>query len=166
MELYVLRHAIALTAAEAGVRDDSERPLSTEGREKMNRIAAAMKHVGIEVDLILSSPFVRAKETATIAHDAVARGSCLEFTTALASGADGKLIIAELKQRFRTAELIMIVGHEPDLSSLIAQITGLGRGQVEMKKGGLAKISIHAHSRELDGALEWLVPPKIFLHIK
>jgi phosphohistidine phosphatase len=166
MELFVLRHGIALTAGEAGVRDDSERPLSAEGREKMARIAAGMKRVGVEVDLVLSSPFLRAKETAVIAHDAVARGSCLEFTTALASGADGQLILAELKKRYRNARSIMVVGHEPDLSSLIAQITGLGRGQVEMKKGGLAKIAIAGYTRELAGSLEWLVPPKIFLHIK
>src|SRR5437016_2669513 len=108
MELYVLRHAIAFTAAEAGVKQDAERPLSPDGREKMERIAAAMKKIDVEVDLILSSPFVRAKQTAAIAHDAVARGSCLEFTTALSAGQDANVILGELKQRFRSAQSIMI----------------------------------------------------------
>src|SRR4051812_15699261 len=96
MELYVLRHAIALSAAEAGVSQDAERPLSDEGREKMKIIAAAMKPLGVEVDLVLSSPFVRARETAILAHDRMGKESCLEFTPALASGQDGKHILAEL----------------------------------------------------------------------
>jgi phosphohistidine phosphatase len=125
-----------------------------------------MKRVGVEVDLILSSPFLRAKDTAIIAHDAVGRGNCLEFTDALASGADGKLIIEELKKRFRTAKSIMVVGHEPDLSELIVHLAGLRDRHVEMKKAGLAKIAITPYTRELIGVLEWLVPPKIFLHIK
>src|SRR4051812_32461724 len=80
MELYVLRHGIALSAAEAGVYQDAERPLSDEGREKMKRIASAMARVGAEVDVVLSSPYLRARDTATIAHDAMPKGTCLEFT--------------------------------------------------------------------------------------
>src|SRR5438128_2128037 len=127
MELYVLRHAIALSAAEAGVSQDAERPLSEEGIDKMKKIAGAMKRIGVEVDLVLSSPYVRAKDTAMLAHDRMGKESCLEFTPALASGEDPKHILTELKQRFQKTRSIMIVGHEPDLSNLIGRITSLGR---------------------------------------
>jgi phosphohistidine phosphatase len=166
MELYVLRHGIALSAAEAGVYQDAERPLSDEGRDKMKRIAAAMARIGAEVDMVLSSPYLRARETATIAHDAMPKVTCLEFTNALASGQDGKHILTELKERFRKTQRIMVVGHEPDLSQLIGRITSLGRLRLEMKKAGLAKIEITELQPELKGALEWLIPPKVLLAIE
>lgn len=166
MELYVLRHAIALTAAEAGVSHDSERPLSSEGRDKMKRIAAAMNSIGIEVDLILSSPYVRARETALMAHEGLSLKDRLEFTDALASGEDSKLILAELKTRFKKTERIMVVGHEPDLSILIGKVTSLGRLRVEMKKAGLAKIEITETHPEIKGTLEFLLTPKVMLHVK
>src|SRR4051812_8846408 len=101
MELYVLRHAIALSAAEAGVSQDAERPLSSEGREKMKRIGAAMKEIGVEPDLVLSSPYLRARETALMAHDALGLKGCLEFTPALAAGQDLNAVMTELKERFK-----------------------------------------------------------------
>jgi phosphohistidine phosphatase len=166
MELYVLRHAIASSAAEAGVYQDAERPLSDEGRDKMKRIAAAIVKVGVEVDLVLSSPYLRARDTAILAHDAMPKETCLEFTNALASGQDGKHILMELKERFRKAKRIMVVGHEPDLSQLIGRVTSLGRLRLEMKKAGLAKIDITELSPELKGTLEWLIPPKVLLSVE
>ena len=165
MELYVLRHAIALSAAEAGVSQDTERPLSEEGIEKMKKIAEAMKRIGVGPDLVLSSPFVRAKETAILAHDRMGKESRLEFTDALGSGQDGKLILTELKQRFQKTRGIMVVGHEPDLSQLIGRITSLGRLRVEMKKAGLAKIEITELQPELKGTLEWLLTPRVMLQL-
>jgi phosphohistidine phosphatase len=164
MELYVLRHAIALSCAEAGVHHDSERPLSTEGADKMKRIAAAFKTLGLEIDLILTSPYVRARDTAQIANDTLK--TKLEFCEALASGREMKAVLDELKKQFRSAQRIMIVGHEPDLSQLIAKITSLGRLRLEMKKAGLAKIQITETSPELKGDLEFLLTPKVMLAIK
>lgn len=166
MELYVLRHAIALTASEAGVNSDAERPLSDEGREKIERIAGAMGKLGVEVDLVLSSPYVRAKDTAIIAHEKMGKETRLEYTVALASGQDPHHIVTELKDRFRKTERIMIVGHEPDLSQLIGRITSLGRLRVEMKKAGLAKITITDLNPELKGTLEFLLTPKVMLNVK
>lgn len=166
MELYVLRHAIALSAAEAGVSQDAERPLSSEGKEKMKRIAAAIKTIGVEVDLVLSSPYVRARETALIAQDGLGLKGCLEFSAALASGQDTKLFLAELKDRFKKNDRIMVVGHEPDLSNLIGKVTTLGRLHLEMKKAGLAKIEMTRVNPELKGTLEFLLTPKVMLHIK
>lgn len=161
----MLRHAIALSIGEAGVTQDSERPLSSEGRDKMKRIAEAMKAFGVEVDVILSSPFVRAHDTALIAHEGLGLKRRLEFTAALASGADPKLILAELKQRFAIVERIMIVGHEPDLSELISRITAQGKLSVEMKKAGLARIQIRSTHPQISGTLDFLLPPKVMLRM-
>ena len=164
MELYDLRHAIALSCAEAGVHHDSERPLSAEGADKMKRIATAFKTLGLEIDLILTSPYIRARDTAQIANDTLK--TKLEFCEALASGRDMKGVLEELKTHFRAAQRIMIVGHEPDLSQLIAKITSLGRLRLEMKKAGLAKIQITETHPELKGDLEFLLTPRVMLAIK
>lgn len=166
MELYVLRHAIALSAGEAGVSQDAERPLSAEGKEKMKRIAAAMKDFGVEVDLVLSSPYVRARDTALMAHDGLGLKGCLEFSDALASGQDTQGVLMELKERFKKKQRIMVVGHEPDLSLLIGKLTSLGKLRVEMKKAGLAKIEITETHPELRGTLEFLLTPKVMLRVK
>ena len=166
MELYVLRHAIALTCAEAGVREDSERPLSSEGKEKMKRIAEGFGRIGMEVDLVLSSPYVRARDTALIAHEGLGLKGRLEFAEALASGRPTKDVLEELRGRFRKWARIMVVGHEPDLSMLISRVTSGGRLHVEMKKAGLAKIAIHETAPEMRGTLEYLVTPKVMLHVK
>jgi phosphohistidine phosphatase len=166
MELYVLRHAIALSAGEAGVSQDAERPLSAEGKEKMERIAGAMKDIGVEVDLVLSSPYVRARDTALMAHDGLGLKGCLEFSNALASGQDTKVVLTELKERFKKKQRIMVVGHEPDLSLLIGKLTSLGKLRVEMKKAGLAKIEITETHPELRGTLEFLLTPKVMLRVK
>lgn len=163
MELYVLRHAIAETATEAGVSQDAERPLSKEGREKMKRIAQSLRGLDFDLDLILSSPFVRARETALIAHDALGLKGCLQFTPALAAGQPQKQILAELKDRFAKNNRIMIVGHEPDLSELISTITASGRLRVELKKAALAKISILDLDPAISGVLNYLLPPKVLL---
>jgi phosphohistidine phosphatase len=166
MELYILRHAIALSCSEAGVQQDSERPLSAEGKEKMKKIASAMWLVGVEVDLVLSSPYVRARETALMAHEGLGLKDRLEFSDALASGAETKGVLEELKRQFKKHERIMVVGHEPDLSALIGKVTSLGRLRVEMKKAGLAKIEITETNPELKGTLEFLLTPKVMLHVK
>lgn len=166
MELYVLRHAIALSAAEAHVSRDSDRPLSSEGKEKMKRIAEAMRKFGVEVDLVLSSPYVRARDTALMAHDGLGLKDRLEFTASLASGEETSGVLVELKERFRKFERIMVVGHEPDLSMLISRVTSSGRLSVEMKKAGLAKIEIIGREPELRGKLEFLLTPKVMLHVK
>lgn len=162
----MLRHAIALSAGEAGVSQDAERPLSSEGKEKMKRIAAAMNDIGVEVDLVLSSPYVRARDTALMAHDGLGLKGCLEFSNALASGQDTKVVMTELKERFKKKQRIMVVGHEPDLSLLIGKLTSLGKLRVEMKKAGLAKIEITETHPELRGTLEFLLTPKVMLRVK
>lgn len=146
--------------AEAGVKTDAERPLTDEGREKTRRCAEGFKALGVEVELILSSPLLRAKETATIAHDVLGTKSAIEFTPALAVTLDVEPTVKELMQRFKTKKRIMIVGHEPHHTALIARITGEDL-RVELKKAGLAKIEISDATRDLRGCLRWLLTPKI-----
>jgi len=154
MELYFLRHGIAADAGPAGM-GDAGRPLTKEGIAKTRAGARAMHRLGLRLDALLSSPLVRARETAAI----VARelGLELQLDEKLAPGCDIAQLFALLGEH-RAAERVMLVGHEPDFSSLIGALTG--GSHVLMKKGGLARVDIEQLEQSA-GALVWLLPPRV-----
>lgn len=153
MELYFLRHGIAADVGPDGL-GDAGRPLTKEGIAKMRAGARGLRRLGLQLDALLSSPLVRAHETATI----VARELGLELQLAdeLAPGCDIAQLFALLGEH-RAAERVMLVGHEPDFSILIGALTGGSR--VLMKKGGLGRVDIDL-LEEGAGTLAWLLPPR------
>jgi phosphohistidine phosphatase len=158
MELFVLRHAIAEDHSASG--RDSDRKLTDEGIEKMKRIAKGMKAAKLSFDLILSSPYVRAKETADIVAKVFDAKERLKLSAALMSGGDSQRLIDELSSDHRKHESILIVGHEPDLSRLISiLISGQPDTRINLKKGGLCKLSAEALKHARCATLEWLLTP-------
>jgi phosphohistidine phosphatase len=153
MELYFLRHGIAADQGPAE-QGDAGRPLTKVGISKMQAGARGMRRLGLRLDSLLSSPLVRARETAAIvAHEL---GLELQLADELAPGCDMAQLFALLGEH-RAAERVMLVGHEPDFSSMIAALTG---GQVQMKKGGLARVDIERLEQGA-GTLTWLLAPRI-----
>jgi phosphohistidine phosphatase len=153
MELYFLRHGIAADVGPHG-SGDAGRPLTKEGIAKMQSAARGMRRLGLELDALLSSPLVRAHQTATI----VARELGLELQLAdeLAPGCDLARLTGLLGE-YRAAERVMLVGHEPDFSQMIGALTGGSR--VLMKKGGLGRVDVD-RLEEGAGTLIWLLPPR------
>ena len=161
MELYILRHGIAAERGSGEFRSDSQRPLTPDGIKKLRRTVGAMQSLGLAFDLILSSPYARARQTA----DIVARGLGLERTLKLSAllepGADLEALIAELASRRKDAERVLLVGHEPMLSSLISLlVSGETDLEITLKKGGLCKLAIRTVSPGRCATLEWLLAPK------
>jgi len=154
MELYFLRHGIAADLGPDGM-GDAGRPLTKDGIAKMQAGARGMRRLGLHLDALLSSPLVRAHETAAL----VARELGLELQLAekLAPGCDLDQLFALLGE-YRGAERVMLVGHEPDFSSLIGALTGGSR--VLMKKGGLARVDSERLEQGI-GTLTWLLPPRV-----
>ena len=154
MELYFLRHGIAADVGPAGL-GDAGRPLTKEGIAKMQAGARGMRRLGLRLDVLLSSPLVRARETAAI----VAREFGLELQLAekLAPGCDMAQLFALLGE-YRAVEQVMLVGHEPDFSTLIGALTG--GSHVLMKKGGLGCVDIERLEQGA-GTLTWLLPPRV-----
>ena len=154
MELYFLRHAIAADEGPEGT-GDAGRPLTKEGIAKMKAVARGLHKLGLQLDVLLSSPLVRAHATAEI----VARelGPELQLSDALAPGCDTERLFGLLGEH-RAAERVMCVGHEPDFSTIVGGLTGGSR--VELKKGGLARVDIEV-LEEGAGTLVWLLTPKI-----
>jgi phosphohistidine phosphatase len=138
--LYLLRHAKALSPAEAKVRRDEERPLSAEGRVRMERAAQGMKRAGIVFEWILTSPFVRARETAEIVAAAMGvDAEHLVVDRALSSGAAWKSVRKALAE-YDGAASVLCVGHQPDLSSIAGEILRSSHEAVEFGTGTLAGI--------------------------
>jgi phosphohistidine phosphatase len=150
MKLYFLRHGKADWPD--WDKPDDERPLNEQGRREMERIAQFLLNVKIEPSVILSSPLPRASQTAEYAAEALRVK--LEQEPALGKGFNAAKLRSLLK-RAKGGDL-MIVGHEPDFTTVIAALTG---GDVKLGKGGLARVDIEPGA--LDGRLIWLIPPKI-----
>ncbi len=154
--LYFLRHGLADHPDFQG--DDDQRPLSRDGEVRMRSQAACLDGLGLDLDVILTSPLTRAAQTAAIVAGRLGLADRVLEEPRLGAGFGvGALaaILAELPANHRR---IMLVGHEPGFSLVIGEITG--GSDVVVKKGGLARVDLHP-DEELRGRLVWLLPPKM-----
>ena len=158
MNLFILRHGLA---AEASGGRDADRPLTEQGKSKMREIAKTMRELELSLDLILSSPYKRAWQTAELVAETLGLTNKLEPCNALAPMGDAGKLLAEINHRRPSPEAVLLVGHEPFLSELISLLVAGERGsQIIMKKGSLAKLQT-AHPRPgRCAALKWLLTPK------
>lgn len=165
MNLYILRHAIAEERDADKYPDDSKRPLTKKGATRMRRIAQGMNALGIELDVILSSSYTRAKQTAEIVAKEFSAESKLRFSKHLETGDSPKLI--DEINRLGKLENVLLVGHEPDLSELISVLlVGDSRLPLTMKKGGLCKLTVGNLKHGQCASLEWLAPPSVSMHLR
>lgn len=153
MRLYTLRHGLAGDRTK-WQGDDAERPLTAQGKKKMAREAKRFCVLGIAPDAILTSPFVRAYQTAEIIGDEL--DIRVEEDHRLAPGFSIDCLADILRER-AGANGLLLVGHEPDLSQVVGNL--IGGGRVVMKKGGVACIDL-PNPASLQGELLWLLSPK------
>lgn len=148
MEIYFLRHADA--AAAAGIPDE-ERPLSEEGRRAMQKAAIGMKRLGLKFDLILTSPLLRARQTAEIVSKTLGAGEAIA-TEPLTSGRNPREALKD--PRGKTAKSLLLVGHAPDLGILLGEL--VGTEEIPLSKGALACVEVSSLPPEAAGKLLWL----------
>ena len=161
MNLYILRHGIAVEPGTPGYERDADRPLTPEGKRKLRQIAEAMEALDLSFDLILSSPYLRARQTAEIVAEGLKARKKLELSDALAPGGSMGKLVELLHHLEPPPDNVLVVGHEPYLSGLISLLVfGEPALAVVMKKGGLCKLSIEALTHGRCAALEWLLTPK------
>jgi phosphohistidine phosphatase len=167
MDLVLLRHAIAADPGRSDVSDDSERPLTKEGEQKMRRIARAMRALGLHFDLILTSPYIRAQQTAHIVAKELGLEKSLESTPFLEPGQSLEKLVSLVQRRSKQADSIVLVGHEPALSTLISVLIG---GDVNvnltLKKGGLCRLRADALHYGKCASLQWLLTPGQLIQIE
>jgi phosphohistidine phosphatase len=160
MELLVVRHAIAFERNTRRWPDDAERPLSPQGVARAAKAAAGMKQLVRAPACVLSSPLVRAQQTAAILSE-VAGWPLARECAELAPGAAPEALLAVLR-RLPEAR-VALVGHEPGLSRLLAAaLPGVaGGGAFRLRKMGAALLHFAGAARPGGARLEWLVPAKL-----
>lgn len=160
-ELYIMRHGVAVTRGSAGFSDDSKRPLTPEGRKKMQEIVQGLSRLGFDVDWIVSSPLVRAVETAEIVAKGLASNVPMDFSDALRPGGSAETLISFLAKH-ANRKRVLLVGHEPDLSEMAARLTGAGRhANLALKKGGCCLITFDEFPPKSPGQLVWWLTPRV-----
>ena len=161
MNLFLLRHGIAVERGTAGYERDADRPLTSKGERRLGQIADAMDAMGLTFDLILSSPYGRARQTAEVVADALGLKKKLEFSETLTPDGDAQALVATLNKLEPQPENVLLVGHEPCLSELISTLTsGDGRVAIDFKKGGLCKLEIETLRHGRCATLAWLLTPR------
>ena len=166
MNLYIIRHAIAVDEGTSDYEQDSERPLTDKGRKKMRQIANGLRNLNVEFDLILSSPYVRARETAEILADVFKMKKKIAFSESLIPMAAPELLIPEVNEKY-SVDSIALVGHEPHLSALIGVLTTENtKLDITLKKGGVCYLAADdLHHDDHRATLEWLLTPGILVEI-
>ncbi len=164
MDLLIVRHAIAFDRNPRRWRDDGERPLSPEGMVRARKAAAGLKQITERPQCVLSSPLVRAKQTATILTEFAGWSKAVECAALAPDVAPDEVFAALAEQK---EKLIAIVGHQPALGRLLAACLpaqvrgGVSPGAFELKKMGVALVSFRGTPRAGTGVLQWFVPPRI-----
>ncbi len=156
----IVRHADALPLGENGIETDFDRPLSDLGFEQARSLAAGLTERGFVPDVLVSSPLIRALQTAEPLRELL-NPEMHEVVIAerLSPGElRSKKLAAELRET--GGQLIAIVGHNPDLSHFAAWLLGAPPTSFDLKKGAAAMLVFPDGIEKASGTLEWLVTPK------
>jgi phosphohistidine phosphatase len=162
-ELYLIRHGIAEERGDAWP-DDSKRPLTDEGISRLRRIARGLVRIGVELDVVLTSPLVRTRQTAELVAGAFEAKPAIVTIESLAPGGAAAAVLADLEKHAKRTQ-IALVGHEPGIGELAARLLG-HRHPIEFKKGAVCRIDVTSLPPGGPGHLRWFVTPKIFRAIK
>jgi phosphohistidine phosphatase len=160
MDLYVLRHAIAVSRDDADFPRDSDRPLTAKGTAKLRGVVRGMKALGLSFDVILTSPYLRALQTAEFVADALGVSEKVEPTEHLAPNGNPRALINLIASRRAARASVLVVGHEPYLSQLVSVlVSGDDRAVITLKKAGLCKLATQTPRYGRCATFEWLLTP-------
>jgi len=160
MNLFVVRHGIAIDRTDPGCPADPDRFLTEEGIEKTAQVAKGVAELGGKPDALISSPYVRAVQTAELFAAAMRFAKAkIRRSEALLPSSDPLMLFRELA-REKTGASIFLFGHAPQLDEVIAFAVGSKRTVTQLKKAGVAKIELSRVSPPL-GMLVWLGSPKL-----
>lgn len=156
MKVYFLRHGIAVEA-EQWKGSDFDRPLNDDGRKQLKKIAKVLRNLDLGLNVIVTSPLLRAKQTAEIVAGKL--GIEVQEDERLSPEFDNPRL-SDLLQDHRDAQAIMLVGHEPSMSTVIGKLVLAAK--LDLKKAGVALVDVPDAASQ-SGTLLWLVPPKVLL---
>ena len=159
MKLYFLRHGIAQDISSTGA--DRDRELTAEGIAEMEREAEGLKRLNLDLDLILSSPYSRALETARIVAKELGLMDRLSVDSRLEPGFRLKEL-QEIVEDLQSERRVMLVGHNFDFPVIAGELAG--GAEIELKKGGLIRVGLD-QVEPGTGAIEWVLTPRHLIAI-
>ena len=162
-ELYFIRHGLAEERGDAWP-DDAKRPLTDEGMSRMRKAARGLARLGVAVDIVLTSPLVRARQTAEIVAAELDPRPSMVNVESLTPGGSYAAVVADLEKHSRKTR-IALVGHEPMIGELAAKMIG-SRHPIEFKKGAVCRIDVEQLPPTGPGDLRWLMTTKILRLVK
>jgi phosphohistidine phosphatase len=158
MQIYLLRHGIAHEGSAGG--SDADRELTAEGRKKLRQVLEAASDSGVAPNLILSSPFKRALQTAEMARHILGYKHQILQTKALTPGSTVEQVWDEIRVH-READSILLVGHNPLFSDLAAYLIGSKTAQIHFKKGAIMRVDVESFLSQPKGTLRWYLTSKL-----
>jgi phosphohistidine phosphatase len=162
MNLYFMRHGIALARDDPSISDDGQRPLSKKSMKRTRRIAKGMRQLDIPFDALLTSPLARARQTVDIIAAALGAETRVEEIASLKPDSNLAQLLADLT-RYQDYKHVLLVGHEPFLSEVLSFVlTGEvdRRIQFEFKKGAVCRAETDSVSAPQLGRLHWFMTSK------
>jgi phosphohistidine phosphatase len=158
MDLYIIRHGDALPLGSPGITGDEERPLSKDGEAQARNLAAALSRRGIRLEKVVSSPLVRARQTAERLIEAWPPPRPeLSLCDELAPGRKRRQLAKFL--RALGGASVAVVGHQPDLGALAAWLVGSKKAQIDLAKAGVAHVQFGNGPKKGAGTLIALLTP-------
>jgi phosphohistidine phosphatase len=161
-KLYLIRHGVADARGDAWP-DDTKRPLTQQGMAKLQKTMRGLAGTGVRLDVVLTSPLVRARQTADIVASVFDPHPAIVVVDSLAPGGTHQAVFKDIGKHGRRGNTAL-VGHEPDLGELAAHLIGT-RAALEFRKGGICRIDIESTSAPA-GKLRWLLTPKIMRRLR
>ncbi|MDE3198230.1 MAG: phosphohistidine phosphatase SixA [Acidobacteriota bacterium] len=158
MELYLFRHGIAEDGKAAG--PDSERQLTDEGRKKAAEVARLARKSGVTPSLILTSPYIRARQTARVAAEEMDYEGQIVTIESLVPHGSPEAVWADIRD-YSGADSVLLAGHEPLMSRLVAFFLNAPSLRIEMKKAAMVRIDIESARANPHGILRWMIIPKL-----
>jgi len=161
VDLYLIRHADAAPLGEGGVTEDENRPLTKKGEEQAKRLASGFQAKGIRVGIVLTSPLLRARQTAErMLQEWPDHAPELRICEELAPGGKRRKLSRFLGEL--GSDKVALVGHQPDLGEFAAWLIGSKKAQLDLAKAGVGYVSCEDKPGKQRGRLLWLVPPEWF----
>lgn len=156
MNIYLLRHAEAVIPK--GAMPDEDRPLTADGIKAMKEGAMGMQALKMDLDLVITSPLARARQTAEIAADALGVKARISVTKNLVPDAHPEALIAELAGQYSALKNILVVGHEPHMGRLASWLlTGTTDLPLIFKKGALMALKTESAPCKGGAKLKWFL---------
>jgi phosphohistidine phosphatase len=162
-EIYLIRHGVAEERGDAWP-DDAKRPLTQDGMSKLRKAARALERLGVSLDVIVTSPLVRARQTAEIIAGGLDPHPHIVTADSMAPGGTVAAVLSDLEKQAKRSR-IALVGHEPGIGELAARLMGT-RHPIPFKKGAICRIDLEGLPPAGPGDLRWFLTPKILRAIQ